>query len=96
MFKLALNLGMTVGELERRMTSRELSEWIAYDNVDPFGEVRDDLRTGIECATLAQINGTKNAKPKDFMPDFRPREQQTVSDMKARFERAFKGKQHGH
>lgn len=35
MFRLASHLHMTVGELEVRMTSRELAEWQAYFNVDP-------------------------------------------------------------
>lgn len=34
MFRLAAHLGMTVGELGARMTSAEISEWIAYDKVE--------------------------------------------------------------
>lgn len=30
MFRLAGHLGMTVGELEKRMSSSEFAEWIAY------------------------------------------------------------------
>ena len=29
-FRLARDLGMTVGELDRRMTRREMTEWIAF------------------------------------------------------------------
>jgi hypothetical protein len=32
-FVLAERLGMTVGELGRRMSSREMSEWMFYDRV---------------------------------------------------------------
>lgn len=34
---MAGHLGMTVGELLRRMDSRELSEWMAYGRLMPIG-----------------------------------------------------------
>ena len=62
---------MTVRELTARMDSRELSEWMAYARLEPWGELRDDLRIGQVCATLANINRTKRSgrvfKPEDFM-----------------------------
>lgn len=33
MFALAERLGMTVGELGRRMSSAEVAEWIAFDRI---------------------------------------------------------------
>jgi len=64
---------MPVGELLRRLDSRELSEWMAYDQIEPLGEWRADLRAGIVAATLANVNrgkAQKPFKPEDFMPDF--------------------------
>jgi len=74
---------MTVGELLARVSSRELSEWMAYAEIEPFGEVRADLRAGIIASTVA--NTARDPKkrrrpfqPREFMPRFeRPRRQQT-------------------
>jgi hypothetical protein len=55
------------------MTSSQLSEWMAYSKVEPFGEDRDDLRMGIVASTVANANrgkGKKPFKPQDFMPTF--------------------------
>ena len=73
---------MTVGELLARISSRELSEWIVYFEMEPFGEERADLRAGIVAATVANTaRDTKRRvrplEPKEFMPVFereRPRQ----------------------
>lgn len=39
-------LHKTVDELLNSISSRELSEWMAYDNIEPFGEIRADMRAG--------------------------------------------------
>ena len=62
---------MTVRELLQRMDSRELSEWLAYDQIEPIGAVRGDLNAGIISSTIANCNRGKNQKvftPADFMP----------------------------
>lgn len=66
---------MTVGEMLTRMSSRELSEWMAYANLEPFGEERADLRAGIVASVIANANRDPKRQPKafqpsDFMPDF--------------------------
>jgi len=56
------------------MTSLQLSEWMAYNEIEPFGEEREDLRMGILASTMANINrssGKKPYKPRDFMPVFK-------------------------
>lgn len=56
------------------ITSRELSEWMAYNEIEPFGEDREDLRMGIIASTIANVNrasGKKPYKPQDFMPVFK-------------------------
>ena len=87
MFRLALALGMTVGELSNRMSSHELQEWIAYSLIEPFGEWRADLRAGIVASTIANVNrgkGRRAYKATDFMPFERPqRKAQTPEEMKA-------------
>jgi hypothetical protein len=59
---------MTVGDLLARISSAEFTEWMAFDAIDPFGEQRADLRTGIIAAVTANHS---------FAP---PREQRRPSD----------------
>ena len=57
------------------ITSAQFAEWLAYSRVEPWGEDRDDLRTGIVASVIANSNrgkGKKPYKPQDFMPDFEP------------------------
>lgn len=57
-----------------RMSSRQLSAWMAYDSLEPFGEAREDLRAGIIASTIVNVRVDpkkgKYAKPQDFMPQF--------------------------
>lgn len=53
-----------------RMSSREFHEWIAFYEIDPWGDQRADVRAGIIASTLANIHRDKHAKafkPQDFM-----------------------------
>ena len=56
------------------MSSRQLAEWIAYYQLEPWGEERADLRAGIVASTIANVNRsakrTKPYTPRDFMPRF--------------------------
>lgn len=55
------------------ITSTQLSEWMAYYELDPWGGERADLLAGIIASTIANCNRAKNQpafKPKDFMPRF--------------------------
>ena len=76
---------MTVRELLARIDSRELSEWMAYYELNPFGSVRNDLQAGIVASTIANVNRGKNDKsftPSDFMP-YMEKPQQSEGDMQA-------------
>ena len=69
---------MTRRELLQRMTSSEISEWVAYANLEPFGGELDFLGAGIIAATIANVNrpnGQKAYKPSDFMPNFERKKQ---------------------
>jgi hypothetical protein len=90
---------MSPGEVLDKHSSRELSEWAAYLQIEPQGEERADLRAGIVASTIANANrkkGTKAFKPSDFMPKFDKEEQtQTPEQQKAAAEAlalAFGGK----
>lgn len=65
MFKLALALGRTVGELETSLSYDELIEWQAYDRLDPFGGYRQDIQTAhLLYAKLGNDDNTIT----DFLP----------------------------
>jgi hypothetical protein len=71
LFKLALALGRTVRELEGSISSAELSEWIAYNAIDPMPDPA--YEAGLQCAVMANMWTSKGkAKPEDFMRLARP------------------------
>ena len=63
-----------MGELSRELTAREFASWIAFLGIEPLGR-RDDERTAVMCATVAQCAGNK-VTAKDFLP----REPQTIEE----------------
>ena len=78
---------MTVKELNQRMDSRELSEWMAYYRIEPFGEERADLRQAQTSAILANVHRSdgKAFEVKDFMFDSSPEiKRQDPNDMKTK------------
>jgi len=70
---LAGHLCCTVRELENRLSGKELSEWMAFERVEPFGVQMDNFRAGQICAAIVNCNGGKNGKAvsaSDFIPLF--------------------------
>jgi hypothetical protein len=64
---------MTVRRLLTELDSRELTAWMAYEAVEPFGERRANLHAGIVAATVANVNRDKHARafqPTDFLLEF--------------------------
>jgi len=62
-----------VQELLESMSSEELSMWMAYEVIEPFGETRADIRAGIIASTIANVNRGKSQtafSPEDFMVKF--------------------------
>jgi hypothetical protein len=61
----------SVAHLLADMSSREITEWIAYEKVTgPLdARLRGDISAGIVAATVSNSNGSKKrAKPSDFLP----------------------------
>lgn len=59
------------------MSSEELTEWIAYYDIDPFGSARSDLNSAVIAQTIANVNRGQNQLPysvQDFMPQFEVKE----------------------
>lgn len=56
------------------MGSREFTEWMAFFQLQPYGEWRADFRTASLMALIANVNRdpnkSKEFSPQDFMPDF--------------------------
>lgn len=60
---------------------------MAYDNVEPFGDYREDLRAGMICSTIANFGPRKLKQPlkiSDFQYLREPEEtrEQTPEDIK--------------
>ena len=72
LFRLAGHLKMTVGELESRLDSDELTEWIAFDRYyEPIGD--EWLQTClITSAVISTVAGKKAPKPAEILPVAKP------------------------
>ncbi len=96
-----MQLGMTVRELLANVGSDELTEWMAFYQLEPFGDFRADFRSGMVAATFANAHRAKDAKPftpEDFMPfveKHKPKDdpQLNIAQFKAMF--AHKVKKNG-
>ena len=97
-FRLALVLGMTVAELNQRMSSRELSEWMAFYRIEPFGDVRGDVQAAVIAQSTLAPHMDKGKKPPELvelMPFTDNKKEQTQDDMQSMcqaFAGAFKRK----
>lgn len=67
--KLALAFGRPLSEIQRDMSSREFSEWIAYYNLEPFGSNVEDLRHAQLMALLANANRDAKKRKKPYKID---------------------------
>jgi hypothetical protein len=73
-----LALGLPRGEMLRRMSSKELSEWMAFYQIEPFGGDADYIGSAIVAQTVANRHRNKDEKPhitSEFIPKFEPQEQ---------------------
>jgi uncharacterized protein (DUF433 family) len=64
---------MTRAELLARASSRELTEWMLYYQVEPFGGDVAFMGHAITSSVVANANRRKGKKafsPEDFMPKF--------------------------
>jgi len=88
MFRLALALGMTVAELGQRMSSAELTEWMAFFSLEPWGTEVEDWRAAMVASVIANVNRDpkkrKPYEPKDFMPRYEPQVQEQSWEEQAR------------
>jgi hypothetical protein len=83
LFRLALALGRTVRELEEGMDSRELSEWLAYCQIDPLPD--SHWQTGLLASTMTNLWSKSRTSPEDFIPRPRTRRRRSGAELLARF-----------
>ncbi|HCT54883.1 MAG TPA: hypothetical protein DF712_20755 [Balneola sp.] len=76
---MAGHLGKTVAELEKELTSRELTEWAAYYQSSPFESegVRGDMRQAITSALVAGMGGG-DTDPQKYMPKYGKESKETL------------------
>lgn len=98
LFRLGLALGKTVKQLKKEIDSKELTDWKAYYQIEPFGVEQDYIQAGIISSVIANVNRGKNStpyKPSDFVPSsFKAQIQkkQSVEDIKFMFQQMAKKK----
>lgn len=77
-------MGCSVNELLARFSSRELSEWRAYEQVTgPIGQERGDWLAGVVASTQANSAMGKRGKrlsPRDFILKWDDKAKQTVDE----------------
>lgn len=65
------------------MDSEELTEWMQFYNLEPFGGDTAYIGHAIVAATVANTHrakGKKAAKVEDYMPRWKPKKAQTVEE----------------
>jgi hypothetical protein len=79
-----------VGALEAGMSSREYSEWLALRRFDPGPH---DLQIATLHALVLMVNlwSKKKFEPFDFLPQTKPRREQTMDEFVAAFAAACGG-----
>jgi hypothetical protein len=57
---------MSVSRAMREIDSAEFTEWLAYYEIEPFGECFTDLRTGLITSAIYNVNRNVKAHPEAF------------------------------
>ena len=65
-----------------RIDCKELAEWMAFDNIEPFGDRMADLRMARICHTMASAWCKTPGKLEDYLLVREPRKPQTEEEMK--------------
>jgi hypothetical protein len=93
---------MTVADLDSRLDSSELTEWMAYENMTgPLGRRRNDIQAATIAATIANANrgkGSRKFKLSDFLIPYGRSDRQSPEQMLAaikRLNRSMGGEERG-
>jgi len=77
---LSLALGRTRKELLESVSSRELSEWMAYYSLEPWGEVQSEYRAALVTSMIANTARDDKKYPQPFQADEFMRESYLMND----------------
>ena len=66
---MSLALGKTRGELLESVSSRELSEWMAYYSLEPWGEAQSEYRAALVTSMIANTARDEKKHPQPFKAD---------------------------
>lgn len=85
-----------MAELGQRVSAAELTEWMEFFRLEPFGPEVESWRAGMIASVVANVNrgkGTKPYKPADFMlkPPERSREPPGLAAFRTLAARASRG-----
>lgn len=61
--------GMTVSELLARVSSRELTEWMAFYKLEPFGAAEDEYHTAMVVSMVANTARDEEKRKNPFVPE---------------------------
>lgn len=50
----------------RRISARQMTEWMAFEQIDPFGEKRADYRAASIVQIIANVNRDTKKRPKPY------------------------------
>ena len=64
---LALALGMTVAEVQEKVSPEELKWWKAYHSISPIGKERDDYNAALIAQSVLNANSKKPFKIDDVV-----------------------------
>lgn len=68
-------------QLLSEISSAELTEWMTYYQLEPWGTGPDDLRAGILASTIANVNRDEKRRPQPYEPgDFIPRREEAEAE----------------
>lgn len=62
-------MGIPIAELQERISSREFAEYWVHYTLEPWGAEREDLRSGIVAATVANVNRDPKKRPRPYTPE---------------------------
>lgn len=95
-----MTLALATGRVSPRallaeMSPRELGLWAALWHIDPWGELRADLRNAITSYVVAESGRNTKAKstpfrPRDFMPYVKANEAASSAELSKRMREVFK------
>jgi len=78
---LALRLGYPHPDyLLEHLTSTQMTEWLAYNQISPISDQRGDIRNAVLASVVANTQGGKT-KPEDFMPKWRPQTEDDILEV---------------